>query len=270
MGLLFETLEKKQKRTNFFDSDEVSFYNENRVLLASISLYQRYLKAEEPFDIVRANIVIRAIINKRRIEAAFANKTKSFSGSEENSTSLSEYMANVMSELPFARSDRGEKKIYVPIFSYNLNSIYDGEFEKFLIPPYLSLLQNFEAVCIDPFDYYGPAIYDSHFTKFILVSSRNGVYAFYDFDSEAVYFVNKQGRLDSRICLFDRYIEHPDHNHMLNRIAPVIEAYFSMDLKGLEDALVENRLVSSRLIENIRNKRNKKLEKAYGSGRKGK
>jgi hypothetical protein len=75
-----------------------------------------------------------------------------------------------------------------------------------MVPPYLSLAEETMTVSsIDPFDYYGPALYNSYFTRLgrSPQEPEHGA-AFYDFDAEAVYFVNLQGRLDAKLCLFDR------------------------------------------------------------------
>lgn len=263
MGLLFDTLEKYQKNPGFGSSEEMSFYTSNRVVLESLSQYSRFMRVEDPFDVIRANIIIRAIINKRSIEVAYANKSRQIQNGDLSGLSIEEHMANITAELPFAKSEKGNTKIYVPIFPYNLNTIYDGRYELMLEAPYMSMLRNFEAIAIDPFDYYGPAIFDSYFTKLVMIKRVGEHRAFYDYDSESIYFVDPQGRLDAKICLFDRYIKRPDHNHMLSRIVPVVESYYAQDRNELERVLVDNKLISSRLIFQIQAKRAKIKQKVF-------
>jgi hypothetical protein len=83
--------------------------------------------------------------------------------------------------------------------------------------------------------------------------------AFYDFDAEAVYFVNLQGRLDAKLCLFDRSLHHPSHNHMLKRLFPVVDAYYANDRETMIKALVDNKLISSKEIYKIKSDESKFL-----------
>ena len=76
--------------------------------------------------------------------------------------------------------------------------------------------------------------------------------AFFHYDTNTIYFVNEQGRLDAGLVLFDRYIRHPSYSHMLERIKPVVDAYFAFDRDGLIDALFMNGFISNRLLRRIR------------------
>jgi len=262
---LFETLAKKQRPTSFARSTEMTFYLQNRVLLNNVSLYAPFLKAQDSFDIIRANIIIRAIMNKEIIEKSYQNKIKGDRKSSDLATSVDEYMKSAVSELPFLKTNSGDR-IYVPIFPGNLNKIYSGDFEKLSVSPYVSLLKNYDAATIDPFDYYGPSIFDSYFTKLVLIKETKEGDAFYDFDAEAIYFINSQGRLDAKLCLFDRSLHHPSHNHMLKRIMPVVDAYYNVDRETLIRQLVDSKLISSKEIYKINNDEAKFISKLNGKG----
>jgi hypothetical protein len=255
---LFYKLEKKQRPTPFGKSQEMAFYLDNRVLLSNVSGYAPFLKAEDSFNIVRANILIRAIMNKEIIEKAYALKLKEEKKEGLATTSVKDYMDQAMAELPFLKWKQ-DQRIYVPIFPANLNVVYAGQFQKLMVPPYLSLLKDYDGVTIDPFDYYGPALFNSYFTKLVEVRSNPSGSAFYDFDAEAVYFVNLQGRLDAKLCLFDRSLHHPSHNHMLKRLFPVVDAYYANDRETMIKALVDNKLISSKEIYKIKSDESKFL-----------
>ncbi len=171
-------------------------------------------------------------------------------------------MENFLAELPFYQL--GKERIYVPIFSETINQIYAKDFEKLLIAPYKSLLTNYQSIIIDPFDHYGDDLYGSFFTKLVLIKKEESGSAYYDYDSASLYFVNKQGRLDTRLALFDTGLRNPSHNHMVTRLTPVAEAYFANDKELFESLLVENKLVSSKLIYSIRTKR---ISRNSGEGR---
>ena len=72
------------------------------------------------------------------------------------------------------------------------------------------------------------------------------------YDTNTIYFINEQGRLDASIVLFDRYIRHPNYSHMLERIKPVVDAYFDFDREGVINALYDNGFISSHLLHLIR------------------
>ena len=102
-------------------------------------------------------------------------------------------------------------------------------------------------------------IYDSFFTRLICIDKRNGYSTYYDYDACRVYFVNPQGRLDAKICLFDIYLRNPQINHMLERLKDIVEAYYLSNKTILGEKLVEKKLISSTLINSITAKEIKKF-----------
>ena len=73
--------------------------------------------------------------------------------------------------------------------------------------------------------------------------------------------INDQGRLDSKICLFDREIKTPVKTHMVKRIEAVADAYLANDKNALIQALVQGNLISSSLMHEILGKQIKFEEK---------
>ena len=96
-------------------------------------------------------------------------------------------------------------------------------------PTTILFTENFKDTVIDPFDAYGNELYNSHFSRLVKIRSEDKETAFFHYDTNTIYFVNEQGRLDASIVLFDRYIRHPNYSHMLTRIKPVVDAYFNFD-----------------------------------------
>jgi len=78
--------------------------------------------------------------------------------------------------------------------------------------------------------------------------------AFYDYDAERLYFVNGQGRLEASLALFDEYLDFPQKTHMIQRLRPVAEAFFAFDEEKTLSALLDNRLISGRLIHKAAHK----------------
>ena len=248
---LFETLKRKQRFTEFNSSRENRFFLDNLGMLQKVPMFSRFVKAEEPFDIIRANIIIRAIKNKERLEKAYLALAKPLKKADTISEGdLSpDKLEKIREDLPFF--GEGEDRIFVPILPRAVNRIYAGDMWKLEEKPYRSLLGKnvYESLVCDPFDTYGTDVYDSPFCNLIPLGKSPKTAAFYSFDSFSVYFIDrKQGRLEVELCLFDKYLKPRYLNHILERLDPVVQAYLRDDKESMMKALVENQLVSSRLI----------------------
>ncbi len=251
---LFLTLEKKQRKQNYQQCSEMKFFLENVSILNEAELFNIYKKASKPFDVVRANLIIRAIQNKDYIERSYLKIVKSdtLKGNEPdpNSPKIKDALELVFKSLPYYLLNK--EKIYIPIFSKTVNEIYTSSLNKLLKKPYRSLMKNFDAACVDPFDYYGSSIFNSYFTRLILLKKKGVYSSYYDYDSSSIYFVNGQGRLDASLCLFDVYLQNPSTNHMLGRLAGVVDAYYENNKDKMSKNLVENKLISRRIYNLIK------------------
>jgi hypothetical protein len=256
---LFDELESHQRSTPFASSSEAAFYNENAYLLSGVEQWAMFLKPLDSFLTIRANILIRGLLNKARIEKLYATKMKEAPSPKEERLSLRDYMASEMATLPYLLD--GNEKIYVPFFPRSLNALYAKEWKKLALSPYERLLRDYQAAIVDAFDYYGYALYDSYFTKVVPIRKSPNLLAAYDYDAEALYFINDEGRLDAKICLFDRDIKSPVKTHMVKRIEAVADAYFANDRNALIQSLVQGNLISSSLMHQILGKEIKFSEK---------
>lgn len=270
---LFALLEKKQSKTAFPRSSEMRFFLDYSGILADYPMFARLSKAQKTFDIIRANIVIRSIINKQTLEDAYEkavrmSKKESVEAGEKKDIIFTpealEMIEKVRASLPYLQD--GEDRIYIPILPRTFNKIYSGDLSKLSKSPFRALLGNLDAMVIDPFDMYGDALYDSYFTKLVAIRKEKTSTAFWDIDACSIYIVNKQGRIDVTIALFDRGIRHKSPNHMMSRIVPVIDAYYDSTKLEFEKALVDNQLISSRLVYRNRydeRRLSNKLRKKY-------
>ena len=260
----FESLRKAQKGTPFDASEEMRFFLRNSGILMDVPSFAKYNNVSKPFDIVRANIIIRALQNKRQIEECYMRNLKNAKKEKWEDPLLSTIQSTASQIEPLPYYQEGNHRIFVPIFSRSINQIYDGDFSKLQDRNYKLLLSNFQPLCIDPFDLYGNDLFNSYFTKFILVQDEGKIKAYYDYDSATLYFVNQEGRLETEICLFDKWIRRKNENHMIERVIPVAKAYFDFNREGMIKALVDNQLISSTLISKILSKESalfRKMEK---------
>lgn len=246
---LFDTLAKYQKGVDFRKSEDFLFFSKNRHLFANIEMYKNLLPGTNEFEILRANIIIQSILNKKKIEEAILFAYKD---SKMTTSGAQEYIQNTLKELPYVSA--GNLKIYVPIFSRPVNACYSSQFGKLLKLPYSDLIQNYTDSCVDLFETYNFDLYNSLFTKLITIYRDKDVMFVYHFDFKTLYAINDQGRLDAKIALFDKYIKKPDTSHIIERLRPVVERYLEDDKEGFYRALMNNKLISEKLIYKIKHK----------------
>ena len=245
---LFARLEKKQHNTPFLTSDQRRFFFDNAGMLNEHPAFARYTRATKPFDIIRANIIIQSLLNKRAIERAFANARAVYKKRQEPEDREALIMATqeAIESLPYYQE--GPNRIYLPIFPRTINRIYAGEFYRLDEKNIVRFRRNFEALILDPFDTYGPELYNSYFTKLVRVTDDKNFVVYYDYDACCLYVVNSQGRLENAICFFDTGIPRKENNHMMERALPVAEAYLKGDRDLLLKTLVEKKLISSKFV----------------------
>ena len=252
MKRLFKYIAKNAKRRNDFEKgEEYTFFLNNRHILVDMPMFAHFNEInKEPFEIMRANIIISSYLNKRKLEEEIHNLSQSIKASKSNHKAFVDALREKMiNESYFQDKD---DKIYIPFFNRSLNKIYIDEPEKILTYPYNGLEENYQDTVIDPFDTYGSELYNSHFSRLVKIKQVGKETAFFHYDTNTIYFVNEQGRLDTSVVLFDRYIRHPNYAHMLERIRPVVDAYFAFDREAFLTALTENGFMSSHMLHLVR------------------
>lgn len=253
MKKLFDYIASKAKRRKTFEqSEEYHFFMENRHILTYFPRFAHFYDTEgDSFEVMRANIILYAFLNKSKMEEEIVNLGTYLNvNNKKNHASFVKSFHEIISELPYFHEDKD--KIYIPFFTRALNETYLNEPEKLLTYPYDGLLNNFKDTVIDPFDTYGSELYNSHFSRLVKIKTVDKETAFFHYDTNTIYFVNEQARLDTSIVLFDRYLRKANYSHMLERIKPVVDAYFAFDRKGLIDALYQNGFISSHLLRRIK------------------
>ena len=253
MRKLLDFIAAKAKRRNaFFKSEEYRFFLENRHYLMKMPRFLHlYDGDEDAFDVMRANIILYSHLNKIVFETEINSLKNYINTNNKNShANFLKSLHELTSDQPYYQD--GQYKIYMPYFTRALNQIYVEEPEKLLSYPYNGLVDNFSETLIDPFDTYGAELYNSPFSRLVRINVSDKETAFFHYDTNTIYFVNEQGRLDASIVLFDRRIRHPNYSHMLERIRPVVDAYFNFDRDALIRSLHQNGFISNHLYQTIR------------------
>lgn len=252
MGV-FALLEKYQKRRhNFQKSDEYRYFLEHRETLNRIPKFSFLYDSDlDDFEIMRANCLLYGFENKNCIEQEILSVNKYISeGEKPDEKKFTQTLQERLVELPYL--DLGNEKIYIPFFTRAINLIYVDEPEKLLTSPYNELIKNYINAIVDPFDTYGAELYNSHFTRLVKVASNQSETAYFHYDTYTIYIVNSQGRLDEKIVLFDKYIRRVNDHHMLERIRPVVEAYFSFDRDEFIKNLFKSEFISAKMYSIIK------------------
>jgi len=249
---LIKALEKyKKKRLPFRYCDDYSFYSKNKMILDKFNKFSYLAFPDNEFDIIRANILIHGYKNKSIIEREIISLNEYQKEKEITHQDFINTIKERIVDLPYFTYKN--TKIFVPFFSFGINILYTLEPEKLLKHPYDFLLANFEESLIDPFDTYGFIIFDSLYSKLIKIGEKENVAAaYFHYDTNTIYIVNYQGRLDCKIVLFDKYLKRPNYNHMLDRLRPVANAYLNNDKKLFVKELIKNGFVSEKLLAKIK------------------
>lgn len=247
---LWKTLAKYQNpKYSFSKTEEYRFFLLHRDILIKYEKFAHlYELNDNEFDIFRANIIIHSHLNKINFEAEvkslkqyMAKTGKKFDKAKFNSA-LKERMVDA----PYYQEDKN--KIYLPFFSRSINLVYLKEPEKLLTYPYSELEGSYSESIIDPGDIYGAELFNSFFTRFVKVGTNGKEVAYFHYDTNCIYIVNSQGRLDVKIALFDKYIKKPNSSHMLERLKPVAEAYFNNDRGAFINSLLDNSFISNKML----------------------
>ncbi|MCR5506071.1 MAG: hypothetical protein K6F07_03660 [Bacilli bacterium] len=247
---LFELLQVKQKkRTTFENGEEFKYFIDNRYLLGKFNKFSFLYDSENnEFDIMRANIIIGALKNKETIELE-VESLKSY-GKDSDPEAFKEALKQRCIDLPYY-SNNG-LKIYIPLFTRAINEIYTNDPVLLLEEPYSDLKTNYIDSSIDPFDTYGAELFNSFFTSLVKIDSNGKEVAFFHYDTNTIYIITNQGRLEQKIVLFDKYLRKISTNHMLERVTPVVKRYFENDKEGFIKALFDSNLISEKLYNYIR------------------
>lgn len=246
MDLLEFLNRRKKKRKTFMETAEYKYYSQNKANLAKLPKFLYLQKFDNGnFDILRINIILRGYRNKMLLEEE-ANGIEEYV--QNNTFDLNNYkkiVSRKMLDEPYFKD--GNAKIYIPFFSKIINLIYTEEPMKLSKYPYSTLTDDFSDMIIDPFDTYGYEIFNSEFSPLVKIFEKDGDAAFFNYDLNIIYIINSQGRLDGKITLFDKYIRHPNYNHMLERLKPVVEAYFAFDRIRFINSLKEQGFISNHM-----------------------
>ncbi len=245
---LFDLLKSEQKGPRLTDSEEHQFFLANRHLLIEKNCFLDLYNPEDSFALVKANIVLRSLVNKSAIEDKLQDLGQA-SVIDQGRVKHHDIRSRMVAEgydLPYFLDK--DVKMYVPIFNRAMNFIYSLEPDRLFDYPYEGLTHEFTSSLVNPFEMYNFALFDSNFTCLIKLGNDATSTAFYHIDYREILIINRQGGLDVSIALFDKNLAHPNYEGVVDRLLPVIAAYFANDRDLLVKQLLRGQLVSETLI----------------------
>lgn len=236
---LYELLEHNVNRKRIHESKEYAYFLEHSAVLENYPMFSHYLKVEDPFTLIQANIIIQGVINKLAVENII----------REEHDKIAIRMEKLSEKLPNFRYTG--LRIYIPFMLPNHNNIYFKMPEKLLSFPYSQFVDDFSDSIIDCFDFYNYKLYESDFTSLIYIAEDDTTRAYYHPSLEILFIINDQGRVDASIYLFDRHMKDIDTENIVKRLTNVVEYYYAGDKIGFIDALFSNNLISEKLYRRI-------------------
>ena len=247
MGKIFNILKKERSKKGIDSCSEMVFFHQFRGMLRSNPIFMKYADIDNDFDIIKANIIIKSIINKDELDSVINDMY--IANANLSVDSIKDDINERISDLPYISYDN--YKIYVPFFNKATNIVYSTESEKMFQYPYVELFKKFEPFTIDPFETYNIDLYSSLFTQLVKVSESETAVAFYHYDFNAIFIINKQGTLDNIIYLFDKHMKNPHKYNIIEKVRPLVNAYFNNDLSLFIYLLYKNDLVSYYVFRKI-------------------
>lgn len=252
----FDLLEQYSRFSlDYRKSDEMAFFMRHRdMLVKSEQLAYLYDGDASDFLMIRANIIIYSLLNKLAIEKTL--KDLAYLIEKDQVTKFRIDFKEQLEKLPCYSSKMN--RIYVAFFSKAINLMYLTSPEDFLQFPFNQLKNDYSSSIIDAFDVYGAELFDSVFTRLVRIQTHGKEIAYYHYDFKTLYFVNEQGRLDAKVCLFDKYLEDFDLSNMVERLVPVCDAYYNNDRSAFIENLLKNKLISEKMVRIVESHRNRR------------
>lgn len=248
MGKVFEYIEKYRNKNFFKNSEENKFYNRYKGLLTMNPNFLTYLEIDNDFDVIKANIIIKSIINKEELDTVF-EKALTDEEASQNQESFSKHYEECIKDLNYI--DVEDAKIYIPFFNTQTNLVYYKDFDKMQDYPYLQLRKKFDSFIINPFQTYNISLFDSKFVNLIKVGEAESCAAYFHPELFEVFIINNQGSIDNIIYLFDKFIKNPDKENIIERIKPLIESYFNNKMNDFINILYKNNFISNVIFSKI-------------------
>lgn len=247
--MIKEMLVKYRSPRNFKELPDYTFFKENKLYLSAQQWLKNYLEINNETDLIFANILIRSLANKQTLERGFEMALtlakEKYTLSVKQKQFIEEKMENIRRDLPSFEVDGHQ--ILIPFFDRATNLVYSEQIEKLDKYPYSLLKDQFKDIFVDPFETYSFALFESPFASLVFIGADKSSRAYFCSNWDTLYFINDQGTVDYFLPLFDKYLKEVDRRSIVERLKPVVEAYYQFDKKEMIVRLFNGRFISSRV-----------------------
>lgn len=218
--------------------------------LDSAPKFKELLGSKNELSLIQENILIRFVQNVNRLIETLDQLQTRFSENQLSNEQVIEELKPVFTEMPYMVHEA--HRYYFPFFDSTLNYLIRFEPLRLFTYPYNEYIRHYQKSIIDGFELYNYELYNSYFTKLILLCEDETAAAFYHIDERVIYVINRQGRLDHKICLFDRYMLHGSHSDILTRAKRAMQFYFANDRERFVRSLYQEKLISYYAYRHLR------------------
>jgi hypothetical protein len=236
----------KEKR-RFLKSKDGQFYLNQKRRLLRYPAFSNLFFSSTIFSMLQAVIILKGLEQKAKIDDYLnlqAMVSMQTHGRIKHHLIRERFLQDLQFKYQFLNE---EQKIILPFFNRAMNFIYCYEPDKILDYPYSRLNEDFSTSIIDAFEHYSWALFSSSFVSLIpLQVGDRSAQAFYQPDARVVLIINKQGRLDVIISLFDAGIKRPNLHDIAKRLVPALNAYFHHDRQGFIQGLIQETFLSTK------------------------
>ncbi len=247
MKNIYSILNKYKNNRIINKSNEFSFYNKYCEILYDNVNFKKYTEINNLFDLIKANIIIRSLLNKNYIDKCIKTEfsNKKFNTKEEIICNINNKINNLI------YMDYNSYKIYIPLFNLETNNIYVNYIEKMNVNPYDKLFNKFEYFLINSFEVYKLNLYESRFCELVKIIEDDTSVAYYHYELRTIFIINNQGYLDNIISIFDKNMKNINNDNIIERIKMVMLKYFEGDLSGFIYSLYEEKLISNKVFRKL-------------------
>jgi hypothetical protein len=236
----------KEKRKFLKSKDGQYFLNQKRRLLR-YPAFADLFSSSTIFSMLKAVIILKGLQQKAQIDD-YLNIQAMVAMQSHGRIKHHLIRERFLQDLQFKHEFLDEQqKIILPFFNRAMNFIYHQEPDKLYDYPYSRLNEDFSTSIVDAFEHYSWPLFSSNFVSLVpLQEGDRSARAFYQPDARVVLIINKQGRLDVIISLFDAGIKRPNLHDISNRLKQALKAYFQHDRQGFIQRLLDEGFLSSK------------------------
>ena len=123
---IYKYLYEERNKKRIFSSKEYQFFKDYRYLLEENTTSINFDEVDDIFDIIKANILIKGIINKINLDLIIEEEllNKNFNTNEQ----IRQNILNRSRDLPYLLTNENQK-IFIPFFNKSTNLIYSEKFQ---------------------------------------------------------------------------------------------------------------------------------------------